>query len=761
VTDIPGDSSTTATLSVGGSTSNSLETVGDHDWFKITLTAGQPVVITVNGITLEDPYLNIRNSAGTIIYSDDDIVDGVNRNSQVAFSPTYTGTYYIDVAAFNDAYTGTYQVSVQPYTPPPLATNDQIASELTSGYWSGDTHHFNVTQGGTITVNITSLTAAEQNLARIALAEWSDIIGVRFKEVTSGGQITFDNSEDSSGPIAATDANWSNGIISSAHVHISSSWANNYGTDVDTYSLQTYVHEIGHALGLGHSGNYNETATYPYDALFQNDSWATSIMSYFDQHENTYFGGQGFSRLYALTPMQADIVAMQSLYGLSTTTRTGDTTYGYNSNAGGVYVASTYPKAEFTIFDNGGNDTIDYSGASGTQKINLNPETFSNVNGYTGNLSIARGVVIENAIGGSGADTIIGNTADNLITGNAGADTLTGGAGNDTFKDTAAGLNGDTITDFSAGDRILISNATLAGFSFSLSGSTLTYSGGSLTLSSVPAGTIVASAATGGGVQLSIVQHQAANDFNGDSLSDILLRSDSGVLTDWLANANGSFTANSANAMFGVPLTWHIAGTGDFNGDGRADLLWRNDDGTITDWLGQTNGGFTGNPFYAKPDSSWHIAGTGDFNGDGRTDLLWRNDDGTTTDWLGQSNGGFASNPSYAKPDSSWHIAGTGDFNGDGRADLLWQNTDGTITDWLGQANGGFTGNPFYAKPDSSWHIAGTGDFNGDGRADLLWQNTNGTITDWLGTSNGGFTSNPFYINTDSSWHVYPQETFL
>ena len=88
MTDIPGDTSTTATLSVGGSTSNSLETVGDHDWFRITLTVGQPVAITVNGVTLEDPYLYIRTAAGTLLYSNDDIVDGVNRNSQVAFSPT-------------------------------------------------------------------------------------------------------------------------------------------------------------------------------------------------------------------------------------------------------------------------------------------------------------------------------------------------------------------------------------------------------------------------------------------------------------------------------------------------------------------------------------------------------------------------------------------------------------------------------------------------------------------------------------------------
>lgn len=302
MTDIAGDSTTTATLTVGGTVANSLEVVGDHDWFKITLTAGQPVVVSVNGITLEDPYLYIRDSSGTKLYSNDDIVDGVDRDSKVAFNPTYTGTYYIDVGAFEDKYTGTYQVSVQPYTPPPLATNDQIADQLVDGYWGGDSHHFNVTQGGTISVDISTLNAAEQTLARAALAEWSDIIGVHFQEVTGGGQIIFDHSEGSDGMIAATDANWSNGITTSAHVQISSSWVTHYGTSLNSYSFQTYVHEIGHALGLGHSGNYNDTATYPYDALFKNDAWSTSIMSYFDQHDNTYFASQGFSAAIRLSP---------------------------------------------------------------------------------------------------------------------------------------------------------------------------------------------------------------------------------------------------------------------------------------------------------------------------------------------------------------------------------------------------------------------------------------------------------------------------
>ena len=89
-----------------------------------------------------------------------------------------------------------------------------------------------------------------------------------------------------------------------------------------------------------------------------------------------------------------------------------------------------------------------------------------------------------------------------------------------------------------------------------------------------------------------------------------------------------------------------MVGTGDFNGDGRDDLLLRNKDGWITNWLATENGGFANNGANATTllTTDWFVNSIGDFNGDGKDDLLLRRSDGWVTDWLGTANGSFANN---------------------------------------------------------------------------------------------------------------------
>ena len=211
------------------------------------------------------------------------------------------------------------------------------------------------------------------------------------------------------------------------------------------YAFQTYMHEIGHALGLGHAGFYNGSAEFPLDASYANDSWQSSVMSYFDQGEVPGLDAD-FARIATLMP--GDIRAIQSLYGNRVDSRDGDTIYGVDSNAGGYLGqllrqvtgsqnrdGSTYNGGPIavTLFDSGGTDLIDVSLFSGDQRINLKEEESSDVLGLRGSLLIAANTRIENATAGRGHDTIIGNRFDNRLEGNAGDDLITGGRGNDTL----------------------------------------------------------------------------------------------------------------------------------------------------------------------------------------------------------------------------------------------------------------------------------------------------------------------------------------
>ena len=460
--DILASSATTSSIAVGGSVSNSLEVVGDHDWFRIDLTAGQRVTITLNGITLEDAYLRVYNSAGTMIDENDDVSTGVLLDSRLVLTAPSTGTFYLDAGSYDNLYAGTYQLSVATYTAPPVATIEAIAQHLATGYWGGQGHRFNVSQGGSISVNLSALTPEGQNLAREALALWSDVIGVKFPEVATGGRIVFDDNQD--GAFAESDD--AGGITSTAFINVSAKWIADYGATIGSYAFQTYVHEIGHALGLGHGGYYNSTADYADDALFANDGWPLTVMSYFDQNESLYFDDLGYTNAYVTTPMLADIRAMATLYGLSTTTRTGDTIYGFGSTSGrSVHnaVLGTTVTA-FTIVDSGGTDTLNYSGYASNQVINLNAETFSNIGGGIGNLSIGFGTIIENATGGAGRDTITGNGANNTLSGGAGNDRLDGGAGIDvllggTGSDTMIGGQGSDLYEVTGAGDIVFEQA--------------------------------------------------------------------------------------------------------------------------------------------------------------------------------------------------------------------------------------------------------------------------------------------------------------
>ena len=439
---------------IGNTFNGSYGTTTDTDWIRVTLTAGESYRFTLNS-AIADTYLLLRNANGTILTEDDD--SGVGSNSVITFTASVSGTYYLEASQFGiqlngSGVTGSYQLVTERVVPPQIWTPQQMVTQLIDTYWEGDTRHFDVSQDRILTVNLTALTPTMLDYARRALQAWTDSTGLVFQEVQSGADIDFTTFADDPGPDAYADSVVSNGIIQSSFVNIDQEWLD---TQYTLYVLQTYIHEIGHALGLGHAGNYNGSAVYGLDNDALNDSWQLTVMSYFDQQENTYIND---TMAYIATPMIADILAITQLYGAVNNLRTGATTYGENSNAGGSFdrfspMNSDGPGGDtmaMTIVDHGGIDTLDFRSDSRNQVIDLHAGAVSDVYGHRGTLAIALDTVIENALAGSGNDVVTGNGAANRIEGNLGNDRLVGEGGNDSLYggDGTDTLNGGDGDDF-------------------------------------------------------------------------------------------------------------------------------------------------------------------------------------------------------------------------------------------------------------------------------------------------------------------------
>ena len=187
-------------------------------------------------------------------------------------------------------------------------------------------------------------------------------------------------------------------------------------------------HEIFHALGMEHPVDNKET-------LFQeskNSREYTVMADEFSSENGADFNLNGNNYKVASTPMVYDIAPLQYLYGANMSHNASDTTYSYKPDT---------PFIE-AIWDAGGTDTLDFSNFNKANTISLVDGEYSTIGfdvdwSMTDNLGIAFDAIIENAIGGSGDDTIKGNSSDNSIEGRSGNDIIDGGLGVDTviYKD--------------------------------------------------------------------------------------------------------------------------------------------------------------------------------------------------------------------------------------------------------------------------------------------------------------------------------------
>ncbi len=338
--------------------------------------------------------------------------------------------------AQNEVAQALYAGSASVSAPGPAADPTTFANYLTNGFWNDIGASNRSWTQNNITFSLSNEFSTDQKTGiRMAFDLWADVADIEFTEVASGANMTFLEGDDNG---AWSNSSTSGTTIVSNTISIDTNtgggafWSD--FNDLGDYALMTALHEIGHSLGLGHTGNYNGNADYNSDAQWTNDSHQMSVMSYFN---DTNVGSDHWNDTgawqYSATPMLIDILAIQNIYGADYSTRSGNTTYGFNSNAGMDQYNFSVSNVPIAIWDGGGNDTLDLSGYSQTQTIYLTEGDFSSVGYMSHNMVIAYGTTIENAVGGSGADSIYGNDVNNVISAGLGNDTIYGTIGNDTI----------------------------------------------------------------------------------------------------------------------------------------------------------------------------------------------------------------------------------------------------------------------------------------------------------------------------------------
>ena len=247
-------------------------------------------------------------------------------------------------------------------------------------------------------------TDAQKIVARQSIASWDDLVSTTFVEkdydehsakMWAHNDIDILLANTTTGPAQAWAYYPNQGNAykrASSDVWIGAAADNRTNLWDGGYGQTTQVHELGHTLGLSHPGNYNFGSggpiTYVDSAFYFQDNRQYTTMSYFDSYEvgSNYIDWNLMRFMYAATPMVDDIWILQQKYGAETTTRTGDSTYGFNSTADVTNTAMKFVAGEqmtiFTIWDANGNDTLDLSGYHTPSVIDLREGAYSSAGGW-------------------------------------------------------------------------------------------------------------------------------------------------------------------------------------------------------------------------------------------------------------------------------------------------------------------------------------------------------------------------------------------
>ncbi|HEY0326740.1 MAG TPA: M10 family metallopeptidase C-terminal domain-containing protein, partial [Allosphingosinicella sp.] len=485
----------------------SINPLGDRDFFSITLEAGELLILDVDGTTSLDSVLRVYGPNGLLVAENDDpggphdpgssAHSGISHNldSLIRFRATTSGTYTFSIESYTDtsgpSSSGSYVINLSVGPPAPQSVIDQenIDALISGSRWNSSTVTYGFTTDpsqypGTEgspekTDNFEPLNATQRAVTATTFAMITSYTGLAFSEnVASPGlaQIRLAQSDDPD----------------TAHAYYpglgdgGDAWFRNHATDSNTgdsrfenpqpgnYAYLTFLHELGHAMGLKHG--HESPALSP-----DRDSMEFSIMTYRGYIGANYEDGGyrnetwGFAQSF----MMYDIAALQKIYGANFNAQSGDTTYTWNSTTGAFSINGVTQwtpggnRVFQTIWDGGGTDTYNLSNYTNAVTIDLRPGEWTTTSqaqlanlGGNGNPLYARGNVanallfngdtrslIENAVGGGGNDTIIANQASNRLTGGNGVDTFAWRSIGD-----AQTTNPDRILDFVQGsDKIDLS----------------------------------------------------------------------------------------------------------------------------------------------------------------------------------------------------------------------------------------------------------------------------------------------------------------
>jgi phosphatidylserine/phosphatidylglycerophosphate/cardiolipin synthase-like enzyme len=220
--------------------------------------------------------------------------------------------------------------------------------------------------------------------------------------------------------------------------------------------------------------------------------------------------------------------------------------------------------------------------------------------------------------------------------------------------------------------------------------------------------------------------------------------SQTGELKTWHVIGTSVVDTRALSVPAIADTNWKIVGTGDLNGDGFTDLVWRNDvDGALAAWFLQNNHVYEFGylSIAAVADRRWHLAGVGDTDGDRHADLVWQHSDGSLGIWFMRGTQVLRAR-SLSIPrlsDTAWRIAAVGDINRDGRADLVWHHSEGWLGAWLLQGTTVTETNllSINRMSDPAWRLAAAGQLDALSGPALVWQHNTGAVGVWYAN---GFT---------------------